>query len=227
MQIAPTSPSITLKTLTTISETLLATDGSDVGIGTTNPRATFNIAGGNSICDMRFSFGAGGETPTLGVGNQSGGGKFAALVAGTGGSVFSFDETGYFALQADSHSNYNNNSLGGSTNTPLHITASGALTVPGSLGVTGFTTLAGTTAGNIQWQQYLQGAFKAFAAQALGYENDTATNQTITFPTAFANVPEITKNTTGLTVSATTTTLTITAPNATTLFTGIIKVEWF
>jgi hypothetical protein len=96
-----------------------------------------------------------------------------------------------------------------------------------NLQATGFTTLAGTTAGNIQWQQYLQGAFKAFAAQALGYENDTATNQTITFPTPFANTPVITQNTTGLTVSATTTTLTITAPNATTLFTGIIKVEGF
>jgi hypothetical protein len=108
----------------------------------------------------------------------------------------------------------------------LGLYAEGPLITP-NLQPTTFTTLAGTTAGNVQWQQYLQGAFKAFAAQALGYENDTATNQTITFPTPFANVPEITKNTTGLTISATTTTLTITAPNATTLFTGIIEVKGF
>jgi hypothetical protein len=96
-----------------------------------------------------------------------------------------------------------------------------------NLQATNFTTLTGTTSGSILWQQYLQGAFKAFAAQVLGYENDTATNQTIAFPTAFANTPVITQNTTGLTITATTTVLTITAPNATTLFSGIIEVKGF
>lgn len=89
------------------------------------------------------------------------------------------------------------------------------------------TSLAGTTAGSITWSQYFQKGYNAFTAQALAYENDTTIDQTITFPTPFVNVPEIVYNNSGLTVTATTTTLTITAPNSTTLFTGIIKVEGF
>jgi hypothetical protein len=88
-------------------------------------------------------------------------------------------------------------------------------------------SLAGTTAGSVTWAQYLQGAFKAFAAQFLSYENNTTNSQTITFPTPFTNTPVVTTNTTGLTVTVSTTTLTINAPNNTTLYTGVIKVEGF
>lgn len=86
------------------------------------------------------------------------------------------------------------------------------------------TSLAGTTAGTIDWIQPERGTRKVFIAVASGYENDTTTNQTITFPVAFANTPAVSVNTTGLTVSATTTTLTITAPDATTVYNGVIEV---
>jgi len=88
-------------------------------------------------------------------------------------------------------------------------------------------SLAGATAGSVTWAQYLQGAFKAFAAQALGYENNTTNSQTITFPTPFANTPVITTNTTGLSLSVSTTALTINAPNNTTAYSGIIEVKGF
>jgi hypothetical protein len=87
------------------------------------------------------------------------------------------------------------------------------------------TTLSGTTAGNILWTMPFQGVYKSFAAYANGYENNSTTNQTITFPVAFANTPVITTNTTGLSLSVSTTALTITAPNNTTTYSGFIKVE--
>lgn len=125
----------------------------------------------------------------------------------------------------------------------------GNATVGGTLGVTGAATLsdtlaasgnisgaafaataaaaslAGTTAGTIEYVMPEQGVAKKFVAYANAYENDTTTSQTITFPVAFANVPAIVSNTTGLTVSATATTLTITAPDATTTYTGVIVIE--
>jgi hypothetical protein len=87
------------------------------------------------------------------------------------------------------------------------------------------TTLSGTTAGNILWTMPFQGVYKSFAAYANGYENNSTTNQTITFPVAFANTPVITTNTTGLSLSVSTTALTITAPNNTTTYSGLIKIE--
>lgn len=90
------------------------------------------------------------------------------------------------------------------------------------------TTLSGTTAGSIVWSQPLQGAsWKKFVGHATAYENNTAVNQTITFTTAFTNTPTIIANDTGLTIAVSTTTLTITAPNNTTLFTGNIIVEGY
>ena len=90
------------------------------------------------------------------------------------------------------------------------------------------TALAGATAGSVTWQMPAQGVdgvgYKKFVAYADAYENDTTTNQTITFPTAYTYTPAVTVNTTGLTVSATTTTLTITAPDATTTYSGVIEV---
>lgn len=87
------------------------------------------------------------------------------------------------------------------------------------------TSLAGTTAGSITFAMPEQGTAKKFVAVASGYENDTTTAQTITFPTPFANAPVVTTNTTGLTVTATTTTLTITAPDSTTTYSGVLVVE--
>ena len=117
------------------------------------------------------------------------------------------------------------------------LTSEGNIAVPGSATVGGnisgaafaataaAASLAGTTAGTIEYVMPEQGVAKKFVAYANAYENDTTTSQTITFPVAFANVPAIVSNTTGLTVSATATTLTITAPDATTTYTGVIVIE--
>lgn len=90
------------------------------------------------------------------------------------------------------------------------------------------TVLAGTTAGNITWSQPFQGgSYKEFVGFASGYENNSVVNQTITFTTPFINTPVIVANNTGLTVSVSTTTLTITAPNNTSVFSGNLIVEGF
>ena len=90
------------------------------------------------------------------------------------------------------------------------------------------TTLSGTTAGTVVWSQPFQGvSFKKFVGYSSGYENNTASNQTITFTTAFTNPPVIVANTTGLTLSVSTTALTITAPNNTNTFSGNIIIEGF
>lgn len=84
-------------------------------------------------------------------------------------------------------------------------------------------TLAGT-AGSIAWTMPDQGTRKVFFAVANAYENDSTTNQTITFPTSFTYSPVITTNTTGLTLTVSTTELTITAPGSTTTYSGVIEV---
>ncbi len=89
-------------------------------------------------------------------------------------------------------------------------------------------TLAGTTAGSVIYSMPFAGDnYKKFIAYFNGYENDTTTNQTITFPVAFANTPIIVANNTGLSLSASTTTLTITAPDNTTLYTGWVIIEGY
>ena len=101
-------------------------------------------------------------------------------------------------------------------------------TITDTLAVTAATvSLAGATAGAIDYTMPEQGTYKKFVAYANGYENDTTTGQSITFPVAFTNVPVVTTNTSGLTVSVTTTTLTITAPDVTTTYTGYVIVEGF
>ena len=88
----------------------------------------------------------------------------------------------------------------------------------------GTTTLAGTTAGNIYWSQPEQGTRKIFIAYFDGYENDTTTDQTITFPTSYNHTPTVSTNSTGLSFSVDTTTLTIKAPDSTTTYSGVVEV---
>ena len=78
--------------------------------------------------------------------------------------------------------------------------------------------------GTIEYAQ-TGGTIKKFVGVASGYENDTTTNQTITFPIAFVNTAIVSANNTGLTISASTTTLTITASDVTATFKGIVVVE--
>jgi len=71
-------------------------------------------------------------------------------------------------------------------------------------------TLTGTTAGSIIWSQPLQGsALKLVAMYANGYENTTTTAQTITFTKAFTNTPAVLVNTTGMSITVSTTGVTL------------------
>ena len=92
---------------------------------------------------------------------------------------------------------------------------------------------AGQTAGTLQTLWPFQGSATGHAGSYklgmllfTGFENDTANNITITFPTTFDYTPVVSVNTTGMTVqSITTTTLTLTATNSTQTYSGMIKVE--
>jgi len=79
-------------------------------------------------------------------------------------------------------------------------------------------SLTGTTAGSITYIQVNSlSTYKKVLLYANGYENTTATAQTITFPTAFTTVAAVTANTTGMSVS---TSLTAAAS-------GVIVVEGY
>ena len=82
-------------------------------------------------------------------------------------------------------------------------------------------SLAGTTAGSVAYSQINIGGLKVMILYFNGYENDTTTNQSFDFPIAYANDPVIIiGNSTLPALSASTTDLTITAPDATTTYTG-------
>ena len=87
-------------------------------------------------------------------------------------------------------------------------------------------SLAGETAGTVYYVQPFAGSgYKKVLVWFDGYENDSTANQTITFPTAFASVANVTSNTSGLTLTTSDTELTITAPDATTVYNGVAVVE--
>ena len=89
-------------------------------------------------------------------------------------------------------------------------------------------TTDGTTAGTVvQVQTNYETLYKRIVFTFNGYENDTTTNQAIDFINDFSTIANITSNTTGLTVSATTSGITITAPDATTTYSGIVIVEGY
>jgi len=89
------------------------------------------------------------------------------------------------------------------------------------------TTLTGSTAGTITYSMpTAEGAYKKFVAYASGYENDTTTAQTITFPTAFINTPYVVTAPSGLISSTTTTSITL-ASGTTTTYTGWVIIEGY
>ena len=92
---------------------------------------------------------------------------------------------------------------------------------------TNITTTEGTTAGTIKDYQVLsfEGLTKSDLIDFSGYENDTTTNQVITFANAYTTFNGIVANTTGLTITLSLTNITITAPDSTTLFNGIINIQ--
>jgi len=97
-----------------------------------------------------------------------------------------------------------------------------------SINIPILSTVSGTTAGtvNLRFRDYST-SYKKLVITFSGYENDTTTNQTISYPLPFSTTAVITANNTGLTISTSTTGITITSPNSTTTYSGIVIVEGY
>lgn len=113
----------------------------------------------------------------------------------------------------------------------ITLTSAGA-TDTSLIGNVGFNDLINTTAGETAGTLYATypewgKAIKKMLVIVDSYENDTSTGQTLTYPFYFTYPPAVTVNTTGLTVSATTGGLTITAPDNTTTYSGVIEIVGF
>lgn len=87
------------------------------------------------------------------------------------------------------------------------------------------TVLDGTTAGTVTYGQSVINGTGHFVASFSGYENDTDVNQVIPFPTPYTQIPMLLSNISGLAFTVTNTDLTITAPNSTALFNGVVIVD--
>ena len=88
-------------------------------------------------------------------------------------------------------------------------------------------SVTGTTAGSFTWVMPLQGsALKEVLIYFDGYENDTTTAQTVTYPTAFTDTPNIDNPSSVGGLSTDTTHLTIN-PDSTSKYTGWVKVWGF
>jgi len=103
-----------------------------------------------------------------------------------------------------------------------------ATIVPSLVNISSATTsVTGTTAGSIIWDMPMQGSgYKKVVVYLDGYENDTTTAQTITFPTAFTYAPNVYNPAAVPGVTASTTALSI-DPDTTTVYTAWIFVEGF
>lgn len=90
------------------------------------------------------------------------------------------------------------------------------------------TTIAGTTAGSIIASQPEQGsAYKKVVIYLDGYENDSTTAQTYTFPSAFVNTPVASVNSTSIPGMTITNSSVSFAPDTTTAYTGFIIIEGY
>ena len=125
---------------------------------------------------------------------------------GTGASAIIIDADGH-GVDTEGNATFNTLNSGNATFSTLNSTNSSVIDAPTS----GTVTLAMPLQGSGGKQVIL--TFDA-------YENDTTTAQTINFPTAFGVTPLILGNNTGLTLTASTTGVTITAPDSTTTYSG-------
>ena len=91
-------------------------------------------------------------------------------------------------------------------------------------GYDGIQSVAGATAGTVYYNESRQNSSKHVLFYFDSYENDTTTNQTIDFPNGFTYTPAVSTNTTGLTLSASATSLTITSPDSTSTYSGVVEV---
>ena len=201
----------------------------------TDNGTVINVAG--TGIDNNFSV-----PQTFQAGISASGSTSLQAVSGTTGtftgavSVSGFSNAGNTSLQAVSGTTGNFTVAVGVSG----FTNSGSTTLQAVSGTTGnFTgamaasayeatnssTLAGTSSGTVVSSQVQQGVAKEIVFLVNGYVNDTTTNQVINYPVALTQQVAVGTNTTGLTVSASLTALTITAPNATTAYNGVIVVQ--
>ena len=76
-------------------------------------------------------------------------------------------------------------------------------------------SISGTTNGTVSYSQLNIGGIKIMFLYFNGYENDTTTNQSITFPIPYTNYPTVITGSSSLPgLSATSTVLTITGDSA-------------
>lgn len=113
----------------------------------------------------------------------------------------------------------------------MKVDRSGNLTAAGAISSnTPLQSFAGTTAGTVSLSMPFRGsAYKKVLAYLSGYENDTATAQSLSFPVAFTDTPAVVTNNTGISaasISVSTTALSLN-PDSATAFTGWIIVEGF
>ena len=88
------------------------------------------------------------------------------------------------------------------------------------------TTVGGTTAGSFVASMPNQdGTYKKVLVYLDGYENDSTTAQTYTYPVAFTTVAAITSNTASVPVVSTSLTEFSIAPDTTSAYTGISVIE--
>ena len=88
--------------------------------------------------------------------------------------------------------------------------------------------ITGTTAGSLKCKPAnIQSGYKKVIIYLDGYENDSTTAQTYTYPVPFSTVAEITSNTASVPVVSTSLTEFSIAPDTTTAYTGIIVIEGY
>ena len=152
--------------------------------------------------------------------------SFAAGVAVSGSTILQAvsGTTGNFtgAIGASGFTNSGSTTLQAVSGTTGNFTGAMAAS---AYEATNSSTLAGTSSGTVVSSQVQQGVAKEIVFLVNGYVNDTTTNQVINYPVALTQQVAVGTNTTGLTVSASLTALTITAPNATTAYNGVIVVQ--
>lgn len=172
--------------------------GTAVGSGFYGPCA-FNLKTDGQVVVVGCGFGGPSNTDNVYL-NTSGLVLIGCLFAGAALSVVTNSHGFSWMNCVSTDTNWSSNNLGG-TLTVSAATGKGLVPAP--------TTLAGTTAGNVNYWVDEAGAYKRMVISASGYENTSGTAQVITFPLAFSSTPAVTVNTTGMTVTPAATTLTL------------------
>ena len=115
----------------------------------------------------------------------------------------------------------NNLSVTGTT------TLTGDVTMQNNLSVTGTTTLTGPTSGSLICSMPYQGSsYKKVIIYCNGYENDTTTAQTYSFPTSFIQNPYVNINQSGIPGTVTTQSITF-GTGSSTVYTGFLVLEGY